>query len=45
MQEYLDILGYDAWRRYEELYAGPAAGPGDAEMAKATTSRSKRRKR
>ena len=23
MQEYLDILGYEAWRRYEDVYAVP----------------------
>jgi len=26
LQEYLDILGYEAWQRYEERYAGAAAG-------------------
>ena len=26
MQTYLDILGYESWRRYEDEYAVPAAG-------------------
>jgi 2-methylisocitrate lyase-like PEP mutase family enzyme len=31
MQEYLDILGYDSWRQYEDKYAGPAQIPGEPD--------------
>jgi len=44
MQEYLDILGYDAWRRYEDQYAASPPGPGEPAKGE-TTTRSGRRKR
>jgi 2-methylisocitrate lyase-like PEP mutase family enzyme len=31
MQEYLDILGYDSWRQYEDKYAGPGQIPGEPD--------------
>jgi 2-methylisocitrate lyase-like PEP mutase family enzyme len=44
MQEYLDILGYEAWRRYEDMYAVPAQGSGRPAKVKTTTQEGRRKR-
>jgi 2-methylisocitrate lyase-like PEP mutase family enzyme len=44
MQEYLDILGYEAWRSYEDVYAVPEQGSQGLGPARTTTHEGRRKR-